>query len=79
MHLKDYEGSYQRMVQSVAVAFFLNVASCIGQVAVILNGNSEYGIAYEGILLAAIILMALVNGIEWKWQRIMIALVVQEK
>ena len=79
MHLKDYEGSYQRMVQSVAVAFFLNVASCIGQVAVILNGNSEYGIAYECILLVAIILMGLVNAIEWKWQRVMISLVVQEK
>lgn len=79
MELKDYEGSYQKMVQSVTIAFFLNIGSAVGQIYIIIKGMHYAGMAYEYLLLAAILLMTVINGVEWKWQRIRIAQVHQEK
>jgi len=79
MELHQYEGSYLKMVQSVTVAFFLNIGSIIGQIVVLTRGIFEFGVLNEVLLLAALILMGIVNAMEWMWQRKMISLVVQEK
>ena len=79
MELHQYEGSYLKMVQSVTVAFFLNIGSIIGQIVVLTRGTFEFGVLNEVLLLAALILMGVVNAMEWMWQRKMISLVVQEK
>lgn len=79
MELRQYEGSYQKMVQSVTVAFFLNIGSAIGQIYIIVKGMHYAGMVYEYLLLAAILLMTVINGVEWKWQRTRIAMVTQEK
>ena len=78
MELHLYEGSYVKMTQAVAVAFFLNIGSVIGQVVVLMNGNHAYGLLNEIILLVALILMGLMNFLEWMWQRKMISLVEKE-
>ncbi len=79
MELRQYEGSYQRMVQSVTIAFFLNIGSVIGQIYIIAKGMQYNGMASEYLLLVAILLMTVINGIEWKWQKVRIAQVTQEK
>ena len=79
MELRHYEDSYQRMVQSATIAFFLTIGSAIGQIYVIFKGYSYAGEIYEYLLLGAILLISVINGIEWKWQRKLIAKVHQEK
>ena len=79
MELHQYEGSYLKMVQSVTVAFFLNTGSIIGQIVVLTRGTFEFGVLNEVLLLGALILMCVINAMEWMWQRKMISLVVQEK
>lgn len=79
MELRQYEGSYQRMVQSVTIAFFLNIGSVIGQIYIIAKGMQYNGMVSEYLLLVAILLMTVINGIEWKWQKTRIAQVTQEK
>lgn len=79
MELHQYEGSYLKMVQSVTVAFFLNIGSIIGQIVVLTRGTFEFGVLNEVLLLGALILMCVINAMEWMWQRKMISLVVQEK
>ena len=79
MELKDYEGSYLKMVQSVTIAFFLNVGSIIGQIVVLVKGIYEYGLLNEVLLLLVLIFMAAVNVAEWMWQRKLISLVKLEK
>ena len=79
MELHQYEGSYLKMVQTVTVAFFLNVGSLIGQIVVIVKGVYEFGVLNEILLFLALILMAVINALEWMWQRKLISLVVKEK
>lgn len=79
MEIHQYEGSYLKMVQSVAVAFFLNVGSVIGQIVVLIKGTYEYGVLNEILLLGALILMGAVNAMEWMWHRKLISLVVKEE
>ena len=79
MELHQYEGSYLKMVQTVTVAFFLNIGSIIGQIVVIVKGLYEFGVLNEILLLVALILMAVVNVLEWMWQRKMISLVKKEE
>ena len=79
MELYQYEGSYLKMVQSVTVAFFLNVGSIIGQIVVIAKGVYEFGVLNEVLLLVALILMGAINAIEWMWQRKLISLVTKEE
>ena len=78
MELHLYEGSYVKMTQAAAVAFFLNIGSVIGQIVVLLTGDHIYGLFNEIILLVALILMGVVNFAEWMWQRKMISLVNKE-
>lgn len=78
MERKDYEGSYLRMVQSVTIAFFLNIGSAIGQIILICRGINYAGMAYEYLLLSAIVLMGIINCIGWVLQRRMFAKVVQQ-
>lgn len=79
MELHQYEGSYVKMVQSVTVAFFLNIGSIIGQIVVLAKGSYEYGVLNEVLLLVALILMGAVNAMEWMWHRKLISLVVKEE
>ena len=79
MELRHYEDSYQRMVQSVTIAFFLNIGSFIGQIVVISKGYFYSEAMYEYLLLGALLLMMIINGIEWKMQRKLIADVKQKK
>ena len=79
MELHQYEGSYLKMLQTVTVAFFLNIGSIIGQIVVIVKGVYEFGVLNEILLLVALILMGTVNAMEWIWQRKMISLVVKEE
>lgn len=79
MELHQYEGSYLKMVQSVTVAFFLNIGSIIGQIVVLTRGIFEFGVLNEVLLLAALIIMGVVNAMEWMWQRKIISLVSLEK
>lgn len=78
MELHLYEGSYVKMIQASAVAFFLNIGSIIGQVVVLTKGTYEYGVFNEVLLFAALILMGVVNFAEWMWQRKLISLVEKE-
>ena len=79
MELHQYEGSYLKMVQSVTVAFFLNIGSIIGQIVVLTKGVYEFGVLSEILLLIALILMGTVNAMEWMWQRKLISLVEKEE
>lgn len=79
MELHQYEGSYMRMTQASAVAFFLNVGSIIGQIVVLAKGSYEFGALNEALLLLALILMGVVNAMEWMWHRKLISLVVKEE
>ena len=78
MERKDYEGSYLRMVQSVTIAFFLDIASAIGQIVLICKGVHYAGMQYEYLLLACIVLMGTMNCIGWVLQRRMFAKVIQQ-
>ena len=73
MELRHYEDSYQKMVQSVTIAFFLNIGSIIGQIVVISKGYFYLDPIDEYFLLGAILIMTAINGIEWKMQRKLIA------
>lgn len=78
MERKDYEGSYLRMVQSATIAFFLNIGSAIGQIYLVCKGVNYAGMMYEYMLLAAIVLMGIMNCSGWILQRRMIAKVVRQ-
>lgn len=79
MERRCYEDSYLRMVQSITVAFFLNVGSIIGQIYTICKGYYFEDKNLEYLLLVALFIIATLNCFLWICQRKVLKGVIEEK